>query len=335
MPKRREADEPFGMSLLDLLCCGFGAAALLFVLSGFGLEDILQIEESKILTVRAQSAATLEQLNALSTYAATASLSSISPASTPRPSTGDYGRLAESRRLVILLDTSGSMAGWDREDAVLARERLVQTGGVDPDSKWSRTVAVLSGLLASLRKLEAVAVLRLGEGREGDLRRCSGCPLVRNAQGGLWHDASPREMALMMHTIKGSVPEGGSGHLLGLNEALKLVTEGAEATQADTIIVVTDGLPNHGRSLMPGDPDHPAPDAVVSMESRLSRADVVLAELGPRLSAARAKHPDFRMHVICLDWPEDNELAGFALELAHLGGGIIAFPQNSILRVAR
>lgn len=330
MPKRREGDDPFGMSLLDMLCCGFGAAALLFVLSEFGLEGKLQAKESAISAVRVQSAATLDQLDALSAYAATSKPSSSSPDSPPpRPSTGDYGRLAEARRLVILLDTSGSMAGWDREGAALARERLVQSGGTDPDSKWSRTVEVLSGLLTGMRKLEAVAVLRLGEGREGDPGRCSGCPLVRNARGGPWHNTSSKELALLMHAVRKSVPDGGSGHLVGLDQALKLVTEGPDSERADTLVVVTDGLPNHGRSLSPGEPDHPAPDAVVSSESRLSRADAVLAEFGPRLVAARAKSPDFRLHVICMDWPEDNELAGFALELAHLGGGLIAFPQTA------
>lgn len=337
MRRRRESDDPYGVSLLDMLCCGFGAAALLFVLTELHADAAVRDQEAMKSALVLQNLATLERLEAFTSYAAAASRLGEFDAGNglPRSAISDYGRLGNARRLVVLMDTSGSMAGWDRQDAARSREILLAPGGRAPESKWARATEVLAELVSGLPKLEALAVLRLGEGVQNSPDRCSGCPLVRNAVGGIWHDAKPAALALLVQAIRKVVPEGGSAHLPALSRALDLASAGDSGRRADTVIVVTDGLPNHGPSTVVDDPLHPAPGNVVSAESRLSRADAVLLAMRQRLPLVRASNSELRLHVICLDWPEDTELAGFALELANLGGGMITYPQRAHRREAQ
>lgn len=330
------------MSLLDMLCCGFGAACLLFVLAQAGREETLARSQRDVHAGDVAVASSGEAFDALSMLAATLK----QEAQTQGGAAGLADALATGapRNVVFVVDTSGSMALDSRE----AQLPAVSQGRPSPPTrseKWQDLLRTVAAILVDTPSLKRFAILRLNEGREKDGARCSGCALVSTAEGSPWLAADTPTIARSIRALGAVQPAGGANHSAALAAALELASGLAADLVPDAIVLLTDGLPNHGPLKLDhpictgsvqaqcGVSEHPDSSCEVCPNAKLARGRYVLEHLAPRLKSARDRNPEFRLHVVAFEWPDDIELPAFGLDLARAGGGRFVFRSPSV-RVA-
>lgn len=130
-----------------------------------------------------------------------------------------------------------------------------------------------------------------------------------------------QETTTALRAIK---PSGGSNHHAAFEHLLDYLMPRGGEPAADTIIVITDGLPNHG----PGDQGalNPAPGTMVSVGSKNRRMAEVQRLVRQRFAALTPEAlGSVKLHVICMPWPDDSELPAFAMSLAAPTRGNVLF----------
>lgn len=319
------------VSLLDLLCSSTGAVVLLLILSNSGAMNRLTRVRRDLKQTEAAVKQTSELIGDIESLSMKVrDWSKEFPARPPTPD-ADAGALltlspqTAAKNLVILLDTSGSMARYypdtPRHAAVPAKLKAA-------GPKWAQTVALVEWILCTSPALERFAVLRLTDDQDGR----SGHPIGMQA-GSRWlpvEGTGRRAVALAIQetttALRAITPEGGSNHHAAFEHLFEYLGSRGSDPAADTIIVITDGLPNHG----PGDSSalHPLRGTMVSVASKNGRMQVVQELMRSRFSAMTpAALGKVKLHVICMPWPDDSELPAFAMSLAsHTRGNVLFVP---------
>ncbi len=326
------------MSFLDLLCCGLGAMLLLFILSE-------QRQDQEIARQRADVARATERITESRSEAGPEALERIAAwadAASQRTRMGEataqigsdvadqIGMHAAARHLLILVDTSGSMSRYLPEEPEFAdaAPHLRQEG-----LKWQATVDLIADTLARAVDFESddglvrFRIHRISDGTRGDIA------IPIHPSNGDWAVNDSTGIARAVAALRAIVPAGGSNHHDAIEHALNC-SIGAPAPAlsppADTILLITDGLPNHG-PVGRNPPDArinpaPAPDGsgvMVSAASRLDRSVRVEALIRSRAAAGRLP----AVHVLTLPWPDDSTLVNFGLKLtAPTGGSVVSIP---------
>lgn len=314
------------MSVLDMLCCGFGAAALLLILrelqASAATEKVREKAEQSIARVH-------EATKSLRRY--TQQLERIEAVRARHPPNADDGAgvrafgisLENVRRAIVILDTSGSMRVYTQSQAAKAATW-------DAADKWKRTTAFVDDLLLATPQLESVAILRIDD-QGGTGSRCEQCFIAGSASDP-WIGIDGESLATLHERMSALAPSGGSNHLPALNEALRLIQESESSKPVDAVFLLTDGLPNAAtqQPVPSGTPRTCVPqDRCVQVADKRKFADQVVAHVAPELAAIHARRESFRFHVIGIEWPDDAELPAFALALAAPTRGMVIFPTMS------
>ena len=155
-----------------------------------------------------------------------------------------------------------------------------------------------------------------------------------------WAEPGAESITKAVAALNAIHPSGGSNHHDALAAAISgtWVMRGQTVPQAaDTIVVITDGLPNHGPVLANAAADNrtnPKPDPAnpgaewVSAASRRERADKVTAMIGEAIAARPNASGPLRIHVVVMPWPDDPTLVQFALRVAApTGGSVVVLPE--------
>lgn len=340
MSRRRTTVAAFSMSFLDLLCCGLGAMLLLFILSEQRQKEELVRQQAEVMRVderltdvRAETGP--EALERIAAWAdAAADRVSPSPAlgQAGADVAGQIGLHGDPGHLVIVVDVSGSMSSFLPDEPAFADAPAhLRT----PGGKWEFTVALVAETL--LRAADpgfddGLVRFRIHRLSDDTPERSVTEPI--HPLTGDWVVNDPAGVAAAVAALRAVEPAGGSNHHAALEHALAGSVAAADPIlepPAETILLVTDGLPNHGPvGANPPDPRvHPAPAAdgsggLVSAASRFDRRSRVLDMLSRTIRAAPATP---RIHVITLPWPDDTTLVQFAIRLAApTGGSVVSVP---------
>jgi len=341
MKKRGTGEGGFGVSLLDLLCSTMGAVVLLIVLNNFRTTGDLRTARASVHKVRSQNQAMMQTSSALETQAEhfdeLASRLTASPTlvQADRSSRLQLMPQGSMTNLVIILDVSGSMSRYYPDTP---KYSSLPANLKEPGPKWQQSVRLVEKILATSASLEHFVILRLDDNREG---HC-GEPLVP-INNGVWlpdnqqlGDESFRLVKAISRAVDalGKIkPTGGSSHWEAIRQSFRYVDDDSflrGEPAADTIILITDGLPNHGDA--PGEATHPSAGSMVSAASKNARAAAVIEKVENTFQEWQrvGKHTNVKFHVICLPWPDDLELQGFALDLARASKGIVvSVPQEA------
>lgn len=189
--------------------------------------------------------------------------------------------------------------------------------------KWRQAVDLVEKILLMSAAMERFAVLGLtaDDATNGRL-------IVKPSSGSVWftkdgEGAFLPEITKVSKHLRAISPDGGSAHFLALERAFRYVDLALDEGPADTIILITDGLPNHG----PGAPAPNAADALVAPEQRRLRAEKVTTKIRDLFADLENRQPSHlvRLHVICLAWPDDADLSYYALQWSYAGGGMMLF----------
>jgi len=340
MSVRRREVATFSLSFLDLLCCGLGAMLLLFILTEQRQKDenrkraeSSQQAEKAVAGQRDNTGTEAIESFAGWVQAAAAGTQSISLPSQPGSSVvGQIGLLGKAKRLVVLVDVSGSMSRYlPEEPAFTERPGALRADG----PKWQATIGVVSDLLARASGFESFRIQPLSDNLPER-------PTTRGIypQDDTWADPSAESITRAVAAMNAIRPGGGANH----HDALAVALSGAWSMRgqaapqaADTIVVITDGLPNHGPVLANSAADvrvNPKLDAGVagsewvSAASRRERADKVTAMLGQAIAARPSAGEPLRIHVVVMPWPDDPTLVQFALRMAApTGGSVVVMPE--------
>jgi hypothetical protein len=228
--------------------------------------------------------------------------------------------------MLLLLDVSGSMSDYSREAAH------------DPKSvrpKWRQAVRTIDTLLAQQNELQSLAVIAIGEpSSERTVERIF--PTT-----GLWASVSGEKglgvLGEAVQAMLDAPTRGGSAHGWVIPYAIKTyVVDTSEP--ADTVLIVTDGLPNHGLPVVtPTSGDlagnrPPSGFVWVSAEDKCARAEYALQAYRNALnSIPNDRRQRLRVYVLCVHWPDDRELMSFALALASECHGLVLYlsPEQS------
>lgn len=315
---RRPSLNVFGLAFLDIICCGFGAALLLFILVnqraveqlGTALSDLsatdTQLEQTRLAAQSAESIAMI----------ATRLARSESQNTLPEPA------FSEIRTAIILLDVSGSMSNYvpDTPEYAHVSERFRKSG-----LKWSDTIDTLTEVLLALPQLEFFAVRALTDNLD---RRQPGALLWPPSRDRAMARSDPTEIQSMLQKLRATRPQGGSNHFDSLSRIYQEHATGQSTV--DAIIIFMDGLPNHG----PLEPEFAAnaqstpdtmadPDrgliSLASRESRASRVVDLVRDKSAEIRASGNKPPV--IHCVLVPWPDDPGIVRFALSLAGPTGG--------------
>ena len=238
--RRRPSDtDAFGVSLLDMLACGLGALALLFILGEIGLSGEIEAAEAR----RDNAQELLDGARGAMDPAKTERMivEVIEDASRAEflseGNAQDLTPLNGVNRLLVFLDTSGSMSRYANRSDIAdpkLRERLSAEG-----SKWGDTLSLLArGVLAVPDGSGQIrfAVVPISTDARDDL--ALGQPLYPASDGSAWH---PRlDIMKVQDALARIVPGGGAAHGPSFEAA------GGLLEQADAILIITDGLPNFG-----------------------------------------------------------------------------------------
>lgn len=330
----------FSMSFLDLLTCGLGAMLLLFILSEQSQREEIQAQRANIERIDAVieqiqvegGPTDYERLAAWSEAAAKRVSHSLDFEQAGSEVAGQMGLHGAAKRLLILVDISGSMSRYypDTEAFASLPGHLRAAG-----PKWHATQQIVSELLLQAVSLDGPGrgfrIHRLSDNLAG--REVSKPIYPTDADADVdaaWAPADTRHIAAAQRALAAVTPEGGSNHYAALAHALDCSTAARTPlldSPADTLVIITDGLPNHGPVSLPGHPEHPDAERMprVPGVSRLDRKRQVIERLYlPRLAEA-ADVPT--VHVIVMPWPDDTTMMQFALELAApTAGSVVAAP---------
>ncbi len=331
--RRRAVANVFGVAFLDLICCGFGAVVILFILINERAEEQLFEASRTLADADGQLAAERAGAVAEQTYDAflEATAASFAPAVLADPA------WSAIRSAVIVLDVSGSMSLYlpDVQDFA-ASPAWQREAGV----KWQDTVWTVAELLAALPGLERFSVRSLSDRREG---RVPGAMLWPRDGGDAFDSPTIDALRGAMAALGGLAPAGGSNH----HAALAAIYDDPNVRREppDAIFLIMDGLPNHG----PTGRDAPAdraddPDyltdpsyGLISAESRRWRAAQVLELVEARSDAFRrsGQRPP-AIHCLLIPWPDDPGLVEFGLSLAGTTGGrVVALSPFELRRGTR
>ncbi len=323
--RRRPIASALGMSFLDLLCSGIGSVVLLLVLMGnakktdlIEMEDVLQTHVNATQMLIGEVSAVQSRSEEMRRYAATLRNSPRIDGLTD----AECRQLTPhtvSRNLVVVLDLSGSMNWYyppKDPEFVNVSKRLKEKG-----RKWDQALEVIGKLLLQSASLERFVVLGLTVGD------ANGRPIVKPEKG-LWFQGDKKhalhDLALdVLSKLRKIEPSGGSRHLEAIESAFRYVSDGSSSNSAaDTIILITDGLPNHG----PARPEPPS-GALVSYDDRRTHAEDVTKRIKSFFAELSQRDPDhlIRLHVICLHWPDDPDLAFYGIEWAAAGKGTMLY----------
>lgn len=344
MKRKGTGEGGFGVSLLDLLCSSMGAVVLLIMLNNVRATTELKTTRVAMARIRSQNQAMKQTASTFEDQAARIDALANQMAGSPAPIQADWSSRLQlmpqglMKNLVIILDVSGSMSRYYPDTAKYSSlPASLKVAG----PKWQQTVRLVEKILATSSSLEHFVILRLDDNREG---HC-GEQLVPVRAGRWLPDADASKAGntpvAMIETIGRTVatlskinPAGGSSHGDAIQQAFRYIDDGAflqGGPAADTVILITDGLPNHGDA--PGEVSHPPSGTMVSAASKNARRLAVTDKVENTFREWRraGKHPNVRFHVICLPWPDDIELQGFALDLARPSQGLVLFlPQEPI-----
>lgn len=315
MATRRSTPNVFGLSFLDVICCGFGAALLLFILVNTRDASIARSLESKVV----ESDRVLQETRANASIRATiASIAERSRAGSGAAAIEDPA-WTEVRSALLLLDTSGSMSRYLPDEPAFAEAPAWQR---EAGVKWRDTEHVIAELLLAIPSLERFAIVAIGDRLDG---RVPGVPLYPpNAspdKAWSWSTADEASVVAALAVLRTTKPAGGSNHHASLEAVMASPTYRDDPP--DTIVIVMDGLPNHGPvGDAPIDDRVDPTDGVVLRASRAERAVQVrnLLEQRRRADAEQgAMSPT--IHCVLLPWPDDPDLFGFALAMSGPTGG--------------
>jgi len=311
------------MSFLDLLCSALGAVVLLMVLSKTDMDRRVSSAEAVRDAVRQKNEQLKAQASAIDSRASTMRKYAQELRRSPQVSLSDSSRQqvmphTVTRNLVVILDTSGSMdyyhppyvpepaglPGWKKQRGL----------------KWTQAIDTLEKMLLQMQSLQRFVVLGLtADDRNGE-------PLVPPPDG-VWFRRDTRAqlddvIIDVCSQLRSRRPRGGARHLDAVNAGLSYIRRAGDDA-ADTIILITDGLPNHG-------PDSPSPttsDAMVSSAVRARHARTVTRRLESfflQRKRSQLNH-EIRLHAICLHWPDDPDLTYYAIRWAAPSGGTMLY----------
>lgn len=323
----RSGRDPFGLSLLDMLCCSFGAVVLLIVLNQQTADERLEKADAVASVAFGEwskangvwQRADAERTDAESKKARAESRAEEAKARTemyegigrslprgPAPPVDkqEFLPAAGGKRALMLLDCSGSMSRYSRA------ETLPADGGCPP--KWRRAIESIERFLLQQRELGAFAVIAIDDGRLRPIRESRIYPV-----GERWAPGGLAEIGNASRALFERRPSGGSAHGWTLKGVIDEYLAGGPGA-ADVILIVTDGLPNFGSSSVKGG----SAAGLVTVDDKRRFA----SEAIETVKAAKARGTTVPpIHFICLEWPDDTEMLNFALSLAHETGGFVAY----------
>jgi len=201
--------------------------------------------------------------------------------------------------------------------------------------KWQATIGVVSELLARAIGLEGFRIQPLSDNLP---ERPTAVGIYPSDD--TWAEPNAESIMKAVAAMNAIRPSGGSNHHDALAAAIggAWVMKGKNAVQpADTIVLITDGLPNHGPMMANNAVDERVNPKVesgragsewVSAASRRERADKVTAMIGQVIAARPSDGEPLRIHVLIIPWPDDPTLVQFALKLAApTGGSVVVLPE--------
>jgi hypothetical protein len=316
----------FGISFLDLLCSSLGGVVLLLVLNNIQSTNELTKTRGAAKRLQAKNVAAFNTAAIAQQQAADARQKAEEFDKTPKVHGLDNSQRRQlmwhtlTRNLVIVLDLSGSMSRYypDTHEYAHLSGRMREKG-----PKWEQAVKMVERILLMTPKLERFVVLGLTADEA-----TNGRPIADPAGGGRWftkdESGSLRPAITRLVTYLRQVePRGGSSHYDAVRRTLEYTRLPEAEGAADTIVLITDGLPNHG----PGAPAPSAPNAWVVPDDRRTRADQVTGLLENFFGGLKRENPNHsvRFHVVCLPWPDDADLTFYATRWAFPSGGMMLF----------
>ena len=191
-------------------------------------------------------------------------------------------------RIVILLESSGSMLGKDAQEAVTA----MRDGTWKESDKWQRAKIALRAVLAAVPKGSEVAILSLGE-ETTILSGSSSCPYMDP------YDNSA--LVSLLDQLERLEAKGGADLAKGFRTVKSL------PERASSLLFIGDGLPTA-----------PAPSQGGLSESYRIRL----------FNLAVAARPNFPVNAILFSFEGDPSAAGLFWQLSVQTNGITLIPDN-------
>lgn len=332
--RTRTGRDPFGLSLLDMLCCSFGAVILLIVLNQqsaderLGNADLLasvafaewskadgeykraEAEREEARERKGQATSRAEEARAR-TEMYEGIGKSLPKGAAPPTERREFLPAAAGTRALVLLDCSGSMSRYSRTEPIPA------DGSCPP--KWRRALQSVERFLLQQRELQAFAIIAIDDGRRIPVEQSRIYPIGRRWASALG-EAGLTEIGAASRAMFERRPNGGAAHGWTLRGVVdEYLAAGSEA--ADVILLVTDGLPNAGIA----EPSRLGLPRQVTVEEKRSFASEAVAII----EEARGRGiPVPPIHSVCLEWPDDTELLNFALSLARDTGGFTVYVSS-------
>lgn len=283
MAKKRKIFDPFNISFLDCICCGFGAVILLFVIARGeqveeqartfqqleaqtvqeNLADHLALKESlekELKKEKERLKATLASIDPLRKTLSRAEEEEAKEKEQPLPFPNPVQRQyltdfkMNGERILILLEASGGMLDITADKA-LAQLKKPESQR-NQSEKWQRVVRITEWILANLSPTGQYQMYTFNRKTQSILPALSGKWLDRKDDSTL---------VKVVKNLRQLQPQGGANFEQAALASRKL------SPFPDNIILITDGLPTIGNTQPSG--------TVVSHAARMAMFNVAQREL--------------------------------------------------------